>query len=223
MSRYLGFLIGVSFCISGCATVARGTNDKMVIDTEPPAAIVTTDKELPKSKSARKKDPGLNPQYYGCPATPCEFKLPRRSEFIMTISKEGFEDVEIGVDYGLHKESLNANLAGSAVTGVGIGLATGTVVAGLMGSGGVAMGAAAATAGVMTAGIGAVSIGIDGATGAMMNVRPNPIFINLPPEGTVFEPHPGVEALREKRRKRDERKHKNRAKKAVPPSYGKKP
>ncbi|MEP3888825.1 MAG: hypothetical protein ABJN69_00075 [Hellea sp.] len=223
MTRHLGLLIGVSFCISGCATVARGTNDKMVIDTEPPAAIVTTDKELPKSKSARKRDPSLDPQFYGCPATPCEFKLPRRSEFIMTISKEGFEDVEIGVDYGLHKESLNANLAGSTVTGVGIGLATGTVAAGLMGSGGVAMGTAAATAGVMTAGIGLVSIGIDGATGAMMNVRPNPIFINLPPEGTEFEAHPGVAALREKRQKREEKKRKYNTQKAVPLGSDKKP
>lgn len=220
MTRHLLTLVVMGYFLTGCATVARGTNDKMVLDTEPSGAVVTTDKELPKSKTARRKDPSLQAQYYGCPATPCEFKLPRRSEFIMTISKDGYEDVEIGVDYGLHKESLNANLAGSAATGAGLGLATGALAASVMGTSGIAMGTAAAAAGVATLGIGAVALGIDGATGAMMNVRPNPIFLNLPPEGTAFEPHPGVEALREKQRKREERKRENRAKKALPPGYG---
>lgn len=219
MKRHFVILSLVGIYLSGCATVARGTKDKMVIDTEPPGAVVITDKELPESKSARRKDPNLEATYYGCAATPCEFKLPRRSEFILTISKSGYEDVEIGVDYGLHRESLNANLAGSAATGAGIGLATGTLVAGLMGTGGVAVGTAAAAAGVATLGIGAVALGVDGATGAMMNIRPNPIFINLPPEGTIFEPHPGVAALREKRRKREEKKRDRRSNKALQTGY----
>lgn len=215
-SHTLLLLSLICIYLSGCATLARGTNDKMVIDTEPPGAVVLTDKELPKSKSARKNNPSLQATYYGCPATPCEFKLPRRSEFIMTISKQGYEDIEIGVDYSLHKESLNANLAGSAATGAGLGLATGALAAGIMGTGGVAIGSAAAAASVATLGIGAVALGIDGATGAMMNIRPNPIFITLPPEGTSFEPHPGVKKIKEKRRQKEEKKRKNKSKNALP-------
>ena len=203
--KHFTLLIFMGVYLTGCATVSRGTKDKMVIDTEPTGAAIMTDKELPKSKAARKKKPALEAKYYGCPATPCEFKIPRRSEFIMTISRAGYEDVEIGVDYGLHKESLNANLAGSAATGLGLGLAAGAFVAGLAGTGGIAVSAAAASAGIATLGIGAVSIGVDAATGAMMNVRPNPVFITLPPKGTEFTPHPGAIALREKRQLKAEK------------------
>jgi len=195
-------ILGLSgLYLSGCATVARGTNTKMIIDTEPTGAAVLTDKERPSSKKARKKNPSLEAVYYGCPSTPCEIKMPRRAEFIMTIRKDGYEDVEIGVDSGLHKESLNANLAGSAGVGVTLGLATGAL-AGAFTGGGIATGVAAGAAGIATSGVLAVSVGVDAATGAMLNLRPNPIVLALPPKGTTFEPHPGVKKIRDKRAKK---------------------
>ena len=60
----------------------------------------------------------------------------------MTISREGFEDVEIGVDGGIHKESLTANLSSSSGLGAVSGLAVGSLAGALTG-GGIATGAAA--------------------------------------------------------------------------------
>ena len=197
-------LLGLSLCgiyLSGCATVTRGSNVKMVIDTEPPGAIVLTDKELPSSKKARKKNPDLAPEYYGCPATPCEIKMSRRSEFIMTINLDGYEDVEIGVDSGIHKKSLNANLAGSTGVGAAVGLTTGAFVGALSG-GGIAGGVAAGAAATVTGGALLISVGVDAATGAILNLRPNPITLTLPPEGTEFEPHPKVKEIRDRRAKK---------------------
>lgn len=187
--------------ISGCATVSRGTHTKMIIDTDPIGARVITDKELSSSQRARKKNPDLKAEYYGCPSTPCEIKISRRSEFLMTIQKEGYEDVEIGIDSGLHKESLNADLAGSAGIGVTLGVATGALAGGLTG-GGIATGVAAGAAGIATGGLLVVSVGVDAATGALLNLRPNPIALTLPPKGTKFTPHPGALRIREKRAKK---------------------
>ncbi len=51
----------------------------------------------------------------------------------------------------------------------------------------------------MAAGVGVVSIGVDAISGAMLNLRPNPIFVKLPPKGTAFEPHEKVKIIRDKR------------------------
>ncbi len=59
------YLIAAAF-LTGCATVSRGTSDKLIIDTEPAGALVTTDLERPKSKFARRKDPSLPARYFGC-------------------------------------------------------------------------------------------------------------------------------------------------------------
>ncbi len=104
--NFVLYFIAAAF-LTGCATVSRGTSDKLIIDTEPAGALVTTDLERPKSKFARRKDPSLPARYFGCPATPCEIKMRRRSEMILTISHKGYEPVEIGIDSGLSKESLN--------------------------------------------------------------------------------------------------------------------
>ncbi len=210
--RSIIFIVIAGFYLTGCATVARGTHDKMVVSTQPNQALVTTDKETKNSKKARQNSPELEPIYYGCPATPCEFKVPRRSEFIMTISKEGYEDVEIGVDSGISKESLNANLAGStgigAVTGATVGVAVASIsgaTAGLGVSTGVAAAAAVALPFVV------ISTAADGATGALLNIRPNPIVLTLPPDGTEFKPHPKVKEIRDKRAKKRAKKEKRRA------------
>jgi len=207
MKRHLLLLIILGVYLSGCATVARGSHDKMAISTEPISAKVTTDRETKASQKARKKDSTLTPEYYGCSATPCEFAIPRRSEFIMTIEKDGYESIEIGVDSGIHKESLNANLAGSAglgvATGVGIGAAVGSLSA--IGTG-TAVGAGAAAAAVVALPVAAVSVIVDTSSGAILNLRPNPVALVLPPKGTEFEPHPKVKAIRAKRAEKASKK-----------------
>lgn len=59
--------------LSACATITRGTTEAFVVETTPSGAKVTT---------------GLG---HVCEATPCTFaKVPRESEFIVTIEKEGY-------------------------------------------------------------------------------------------------------------------------------------
>lgn len=207
MSRHLLTLIVIGFFLSGCATLARGPNVDMVVDTQPPGAVVATDLETKQSRKLRKNNPDAEPMYYGCPATPCEFEISRRSEFIMTISTEGHEPVKLGVDHSLHKESLNANLAGSAGTGVlagaGVGAITAALASGGYMTGGAAVAGTAAAAATVAGGVGLISIGVDAASGAMQNLNPNPIFLVLPPKGKTFEPDPKVEEILEKRRQRN--------------------
>lgn len=207
---FILFVFGSSF--SSCATVARGTHDNMALSTEPIAAKVTTDRETLDSIKARKKSPEMEPIFYGCASTPCEFKVPRKSEFILTIEKEGFETVEIGVDNGIHKESMNANLAGSAGVGLATGVGLGAAVGAISGVGtGTAVGAGAATTAIVALPILATSLIVDSSSGALLNLRPNPIAIVLPPKGTIFEPHPKVRAIREKRAAEAEKKAKRKS------------
>lgn len=200
MKQHFLLLSVLGIFLSGCATVARGTTDNMAISTEPPGAEVITDKETKESRRARKTNPDLTIQYYGCAATPCEFEVPRKSEFIMTIKKDNYEPVEIGVDSGLHKESLNANLAGSTGTGIAVGVGMGLAVGSISGiGGGTAVAAGATSAAVVALPLLITSMAVDGTSGALLNLRPNPVALVLPPKGTEFEPHPKVKAIREKR------------------------
>ena len=200
--RFAGLLLLSAFYLGGCATVARGPNTKMVVDTEPQGAKVTTDLETKDSRKRRKDNPDMAAEYYGCPATPCEFKMSRRAMFIMTIDHPDHDPIQIGVDHSLHKESLNANLAGSAGTGVAVGVGT-AAFATALGGGGAVTGSSAAIGGAVglgaAAGVGVVSIGVDAATGSLLNLNPNPVFIALPPKGTEIVEDPRIRVVQEKR------------------------
>jgi len=74
-----------------CATIIRGTSEDFKINTLPIGAKVTTTLETAQSVKARKDDPSLAPIYYGCTATPCAIKVPRRSTFIARVEKDGFQ------------------------------------------------------------------------------------------------------------------------------------
>jgi hypothetical protein len=186
-------ILGLSSAVllSACATVTRGPNADMVIDTEPPGATVTTD--LP---AKGKREAGR-----GCAPTPCDFEVPRKADFLMTISKPGFEPMEIGVISRGHKESLRANLTGSGATGLTVG--TGLGVA-LIGGGigeavfttGEALALGATAGGILAGGVGLVSLGVDATSGALKSPNPNPVFIEMAPEGAEREEHPTVERLR---------------------------
>jgi hypothetical protein len=58
---------------AACATVTRGSNDTWTVNTEPAGAAVKTSNQ------------------YACDATPCTFKMPRKSEFEVTITKAGYK------------------------------------------------------------------------------------------------------------------------------------
>jgi len=66
-------LLALGLSATGCATITRGTNDVFVVETDPiGASVVTTNG-------------------FKCSATPCTFKMPRKSDFDVTISKPGYK------------------------------------------------------------------------------------------------------------------------------------
>jgi len=113
--------------LSACATVTRGTNTTWTVETEPSGASVKTSNQ------------------FACDATPCTFKMPRKSEFGVTISKDGYKTW------------------------------TGQVTTRVSGAGGAGM------AGNVLVG-GVIGAGVDVATGAMLDLDPNPLVIKLEPQ-----------------------------------------
>lgn len=109
--------------LSGCATVTRGTKDTLVIESDPAGADIR-----------------LSTGQVG--KTPTSFKLPRGQALVVTISKEGYE-------------TLNVNVNPQVVGAGAAGMAGNVLVGGLIGA------------------------GIDGFSGAMKDLKPNPVSVKL--------------------------------------------
>ena len=63
---FLGLcLVIINFQMSGCATVARGTEEALVVKSEPPGAKVTVMKMLITQEYKRLQNEGLPPEKYG--------------------------------------------------------------------------------------------------------------------------------------------------------------
>lgn len=110
--------------VSGCATITRGTNDVLVVNSTPSAAQV----KLSDGQS--------------CDGTPCSFKLPRKSELNVVVSKENCRPQQVRV---------TNKVSGSG----GAAMAGNVLVGGLIGA------------------------GVDASTGAMLELVPNPVDIQL--------------------------------------------
>jgi hypothetical protein len=112
---------------TACATVTRGTTQAWSVETVPGGATVrTTDG-------------------YACDATPCTFKMPRKSEFGVTITKPGYKKFETRVVH---------DVAGAGA----VGFAGNVLIGGIVG------------------------MGVDAATGAALDLKPNPLKVTLEPE-----------------------------------------
>lgn len=111
--------------LSACATVTRGSNDKVEFTSDPSGATITTEdvqgKELSQS----------------C-VTPCELKLSRKRTFDITYTLEGYETQVLRIEPKLSGGGA-AGMAGNVLIGGVIGAA------------------------------------VDGSTGAMNNLEPNPL------------------------------------------------
>lgn len=66
-------LLALGLNVTGCATITRGTKDVFVVETDPIGASVTTTNG------------------FSCSATPCTFKMARKSDFEVTIKKPGYK------------------------------------------------------------------------------------------------------------------------------------
>ena len=106
------FACAVALALSGCATVTRGTDDQIQINSDPQGATVQT---------------SLSQQCL----TPCTLKVGRKDEFSVTIAKPGYAPQTVFVGTKL----ANAGAAGFAgnvlvggIVGMGVDAATGATL-----------------------------------------------------------------------------------------------
>ena len=109
---------------AACATVTRGTNEAWTVKSFPPGAAVKTS----------------NGRF--CDMTPCTIKMPRKAEFEVTVSKDGYKPYQGHVTHAV-------------ATGGGVGFAGNVLIGGVIGA------------------------GVDVASGAMMDLKPNPLIVEL--------------------------------------------
>lgn len=90
--------------LSGCATVTRGTKDTLVIESDPAGADVR-----------------LSTGQTG--TTPTSFKLKRKEPVVVTISREGYETVNVNVNaqvVGAGAAGMAGNVLVGGIIGVGV-------------------------------------------------------------------------------------------------------
>jgi hypothetical protein len=99
----LGSLAAASILLSGCATITRGTNQNFVVESSPSEANV----KLSTGQTC---------------VTPCTLRMKRKSEFAVTVSKDGYQTQEAKV-HGVVKGGGAAGAAGNVIFGGVIGAA----------------------------------------------------------------------------------------------------
>ena len=99
--------------LAGCATITRGTNDVLVVQSSPSGAQV----ELSDGQT--------------CNNTPCTFKLPRKSELNVLIKKDGCEAQQIRVTNkvsGGGGAAMAGNVLVGGIIGAGVDASTGAML-----------------------------------------------------------------------------------------------
>jgi len=91
--------------LGGCATITRGTTDQVTVNSDPPGAHAVFS------------------EGHTCPATPCTFEVNRKSEFIVSFSKDGYQPQQIAVGTKIEGGGA-AGLAGNVIFGglIGVGV-----------------------------------------------------------------------------------------------------
>jgi hypothetical protein len=119
-------VVSLAFLLSACATVTRGSNQAWQAESEPSGARVETSNG------------------FQCSSTPCAIRMPRRSEFVATFTKEGYRTVRVQV-------------TNQVASGGALGMAGNVLVGGIIGA------------------------GVDVATGATLEIVPNPAHVVMEP------------------------------------------
>jgi len=125
-------IVAAAFSTVGCATISRGTSVDFTVESTPPDAQVVTS------------------NLQACDSTPCTFKMSRKDDFTVTVSKDGYKPSETSIKSGTAADG-SVEFVGNALIGGVIGAA------------------------------------IDVNSGAMNDLRPNPLRV-------VLEPLPPAEA-----------------------------
>jgi len=124
--------------VAACATVTRGTKQDFRVESTPPNARVSTS------------------HGYTC-TTPCTLKLPRKDEFEITLSLDGYKPFRTHI--------------GNEISGGGAAGLAGNVIVG-----------------------GVIGIGVDAVTGASLDLRPNPLVVEMAPVDSAEESRIGAPA-----------------------------
>ena len=127
-------LFGALMFTSACATVTKGTEDTVRLETSPPTAQATI------------SDTRHILRDVTC-VTPCKLELNRKWAYYVTFEKHGYE---------AQTHLLDPRLSSDGVAGMG-----GNILLG-----------------------GIIGAGVDASTGAMNDLKPNPLSVVLLPNGT---------------------------------------
>ena len=102
--------------LTGCATIIRGPDDQLTIQSTPKGAAVKTSNGM------------------SCTATPCVLTMPRRSDIVVTLSKPGSaKTTKVKVTHKPHGP-VGLHVAVTVITGNFVGLAVDKDIGGLAGS-----------------------------------------------------------------------------------------
>ncbi len=105
-------VIAGSLSLGACATVTRGTTEQITFNSTPPAEMRTST--------------GLN-----CPTTPCTLDVSRKSEFVATFSKPGYQSQDVMVQTriaGAGAAGFAGNVLVGGLVGMGVDAATGSTL-----------------------------------------------------------------------------------------------
>lgn len=104
MKLQLVIALGAVLSLPACATVTRGSNTAWEVTSTPSGARVETSNG------------------HMCAATPCSIKMPRRSEFVATLSLPGYQPATVTV-------------TNKVSTGGGVAMAGNVILGGIIGAG----------------------------------------------------------------------------------------
>jgi len=188
--------------LSACATVSKGTHERVLFETMPPGAKVVTEVETKASKTARRKNPDLTPDFYSCEPTPCEIRLSRRTNTVATLTYPNMETLQFAITSGPSARNLAPNVTGGIATGVAGGSLGVAVVTGFGASTASALSVVAGPAALMALSVGGTMATVDLISGAGLRLSPNPLSIEMVPKGTEVTIDPEIEKLRARKAER---------------------
>ena len=188
--------------LSACATVSKGTHERVLFETMPPGAKVVTEVETKASKTARRKNPDLPADFYSCEPTPCEIRLSRRTNTVATLTYPNMETLQFAITSGPSARNLAPNVTGGIATGVAGGSLGVAVVTGFGASPASALSVVAGPAALMALSVGGTMATVDLISGAGLRLSPNPLSIEMVPKGTEVTIDPEIEKLRARKAER---------------------
>lgn len=98
-------LAAITFGLPACASIVRGVNEDFRVESTPSGAQVSTSNG------------------FQCAATPCTFRMPRKSNFVATVSMDGYVTQELPVVGRVSRDGIVTMAVGNGLLGGGIGAA----------------------------------------------------------------------------------------------------